>query len=712
MILSQSVHRLTLPACKGAGRTLSDHTVCILNDGKHFVQESFPALSVSCQQVYSMVLFAPSETVLRKHFVPKLPGVNVQIKTFHRTSSDAPLQTFYGHEKGVRTVAFSTDDKRIASGSADTTIRLWDVVSGAHLNTLTGHSDSVNSVVFSPNGKSIASGSSDETIRLWDAVNGTHLNTLRGHSKCVNSVAFSLDSTCIASGSNDNTIRLWDAVNGAHLNTLRGHQHSVRSVVFSPKGKHIASGSNDEVARVWKTSSGECRRRLGGLGLVGPVASVVYSPNGEHIASGYGDGSIRLWDGVHAAHSLQYTFERISRGRVTSVVFSPDSKQLASGSMDGTIQLWDTVNHTHLTTLKGHSHEVNAVVFSIDGARIASGSDDGTIRLWGVVSGAHLKTLEGHSSSVSSVAFSIDGTLAPGSLDTIRFSPKGTHIASGSQDKIHLWDAVSIPGRGLPKADDAFSYSSIYLNPVIFSPKGTLIASAHGNTIQLWDAVSGVHLQTLSGHSKEVCSVVFFHEGTRIASGSVDQTIRLWDPVSGKCIQTLEGPEGVVSVVFSPDDKLLASGYWDGTTRLWNAVSGAHIMSLKNELPATELPATLSVAFSPDATRFASTGLWSINLWDTVSGAHLKSFYSVGHADIRSIVFSSDGQQLASGSVRPGGFYHQMQLWDAVNGDRIATHGNQSGPVSTSVFSMNDHYVTREWGAVACEWCLVIALDQ
>ncbi|MFT5326598.1 MAG: serine/threonine protein kinase, partial [Planctomycetaceae bacterium] len=77
--------------------------------------------------------------------------------------------TLYGHTEPVRSVSFSPDGTRIASGSTDRTIRLWDALTGEELNSLKGHTSYVNSVSFSPDGTRIASGSSDRTIRLWDA---------------------------------------------------------------------------------------------------------------------------------------------------------------------------------------------------------------------------------------------------------------------------------------------------------------------------------------------------------------------------------------------------------------------------------------------------------------------------------------------------------------------------------------------------------------
>jgi WD40 repeat protein len=82
---------------------------------------------------------------------------------------DNEPRTLKGHIGWVLSVAFSPDGSRLASGSSDRTIKVWDTASGQELRTLKGHSSQVQSVAFSPDGSRLASGSDDQTIHVWDA---------------------------------------------------------------------------------------------------------------------------------------------------------------------------------------------------------------------------------------------------------------------------------------------------------------------------------------------------------------------------------------------------------------------------------------------------------------------------------------------------------------------------------------------------------------
>ncbi|KAF8703945.1 hypothetical protein AX14_014088 [Amanita brunnescens Koide BX004] len=160
-----------------------------------------------------------------------------------------------GHTDEVNSVAFSAVGTRIISGSNDTSVRVWDALTGAELKVLNGHTSTVNSVAFSTDGRRIVSGSLDESVRVWDALTGAELKVLNGHTGTIYCVAFSSDSTCIISGSHDHSVRVWDAFTGIELKVLNGHTSPVFSIAFSTDGTRIVSGSAaPNSVRVWDAS--------------------------------------------------------------------------------------------------------------------------------------------------------------------------------------------------------------------------------------------------------------------------------------------------------------------------------------------------------------------------------------------------------------------------------------------------------------------------
>src|SRR2546425_555088 len=203
------------------------------------------------------------------------------------------LYFYRGHSNTVEAVAWSPDGKRIASGSDDNTVQVWDATTGGKMLIYRGHSSPVWVVAWSPDGRRIASGSDDRTVQVWDAFTGAKLFTYRGHADDVHAVAWSPDGKRIASGSADGTGQVWDAADGGHVYTYSGHSLSVNAVAWSPDGKRIASGSYDQTVQVWDAANG---------GHVytyrvhsDAVNAVARSPDGKRIDSGGVDNKMTVW---------------------------------------------------------------------------------------------------------------------------------------------------------------------------------------------------------------------------------------------------------------------------------------------------------------------------------------------------------------------------------------------------------------------------------
>jgi WD40 repeat protein/serine/threonine protein kinase len=242
------------------------------------------------------------------------------------------LHTLAGHTAMVHQLAFSNQGGRLL-GIGTEGAKVWDTVTGKELlNLRTGF----GAMAFSPDDRYLATASGDYTVKLWDAATGQEIRTLRDHNWGIFSLAFSPDGRILASASADSSVRVWDVATGTEIKLpqLR-HAAIATSVAFSRDGQYLASASFDQTVKVWDTDRWQERRTF--HDPTGGVRSVAWHPDGRRLAWGGTDATIKM--GNLATGVIVHTL-RSHRSWVEGVAFSPDGQWLASASLDGTVKLW------------------------------------------------------------------------------------------------------------------------------------------------------------------------------------------------------------------------------------------------------------------------------------------------------------------------------------------------------------------------------------
>ncbi|KAG2743978.1 WD40 repeat-like protein [Suillus brevipes Sb2] len=191
------------------------------------------------------------------------------------------------HTSWVYSVCFSLDGKRLAGGSGDAKIIVWDVETGTVLATLkdNDHSRPVYTLAFSPDGLKLASGSAG--IRVWRIDNSELLVEINSQTE---NVAWSPDSQQLVSVSSDSkTLRCWNSLNGDQIDHCTSHTPFIDSIAISSDMSFITTTSDYKIVQLWtRTTEEHAFEPTTG------VESVAISPDGELPVSGDNRGKIWL----------------------------------------------------------------------------------------------------------------------------------------------------------------------------------------------------------------------------------------------------------------------------------------------------------------------------------------------------------------------------------------------------------------------------------
>ncbi|KIK90620.1 hypothetical protein PAXRUDRAFT_671944 [Paxillus rubicundulus Ve08.2h10] len=267
------------------------------------------------------------------------------IRTWRLVEEAGAVETAMKEGGVVVAVAVSSDGQWIATGGEHKTITIWNATTHEKAVELKGHFDWVRTLRFSPDSARVASGSDDWTVVVWSTATGKRLaGRLKGHAGKVYSVAFAPDGDKIASCSADD-IRIWHSHTGVLINIIF-HVGHPRSLEWTPNGQKLIAGCKDGSINVIHATDGALLAEWYGHASV--VCAIAVSPNGELFASGSWDKTIRLWNTVtrkQIGPALQHD------GDINSVAISPDGRHLASGGDDRKVRIWSLQGIIHPSIL-------------------------------------------------------------------------------------------------------------------------------------------------------------------------------------------------------------------------------------------------------------------------------------------------------------------------------------------------------------------------
>jgi WD40 repeat protein/serine/threonine protein kinase len=618
----------------------------------------------------------------------------------------------------VTAIKFSPDGEVMAVASGNF-VYLWQVNGWKPLARLKGHTGKVNSLDFSPDNRTLATGADDSTVRVWNASDGALIGTFKGHTNKVTHVAFSPGGQIIASTSLDQTVRLW-GTDGSLLTSLRGYP--AFSVVFSSSGDTFVVGYTDG-AKLYRTDD---LKEIQAFSSTDVVRQLAFSPDGNILASS--SDAWRVVDGQRIYHFGSYGDQvsfsndgqilaigkhlyRISNGNqivalkspVTersrtqniwdSAAFSPDSRLLAWGTPDGlflyTLPLGTTPetgsgSNTYIVqpgdtfwniaaqfqvkpaSLRSeNSLSCSSVPFVGQRLTIPSVDNRPAELLLGKISASNVSQLQ--------ITRALD-TQCVLATDNLYFSADGKALISGSA----VWQvdtgSVIVQSSDFPLQLSGEPERNLPSPVLVMSPVNQVLAIRSGNLIGLWDVSTGRLLRTLQGHTGPVTSLAFSPDGTMLASGSgvYELNTRIWSVADGSQIETIYG-WSAVNLWFTPDGQFIISES-EKSVRSWPLGGERLVFTL------TGVEGNLTL--SPDGTllAYATCIEWKSNTCQqketiivSVANGESNMYLKAYTKDIQDIHFSPDGQTLA---VATGNMIilHRVSDWSIVH--RLYVSGN------------------------------------
>ena len=287
----------------------------------------------------------------------------------------------------VNALAYSPDGRYLVSASGNPftneegTVVLWDAQSGAYLDRVLDTHYPVFSLAFSRDSRRIAFGSDDGELRMWDVViRGTPISW-HAHDSAIRAVDFSADNTRVVSADENGHVRVWLTEDLTPVGEWTHDEGSVLAVRFSDDGRYLAVARKGgvELLNAGSLSPIETLTLKHEGAQDSMVRAIAFNRHTTELAAGYGNGVLGVWSLLNNQPRLELEAVEDS---INSLAFNRACSRIVAGSDDDSVRIWDADSGAEYLSVHRGDADVKAVAWHPDGGAIATGSRDKALRLW------------------------------------------------------------------------------------------------------------------------------------------------------------------------------------------------------------------------------------------------------------------------------------------------------------------------------------------
>ena len=521
---------------------------------------------------------------------------------------------------------------RLASGSEDGKIRIWDLAKRKSIATLDSHVSVIRSFDYVPGTNALISGSRDKTAIVWDAQTWRSRRTVP-ILESVEAVGFLEEGRFFYSGGGTGRLRIWDVGSGQEVTEgqeVQGEGDAIVHILKNGNQGFLVSVHADQSFTFHSTTPLSVSTSSAGSVEPLPILRRVSGTHDEIIDLAF----------LTPHRSLLALATNTEDVRIVSLTASENEiSSAASASYFG----------ADIALLRGHEDIIICLSVDWSGHWLATGAKDNTARLWRIDHASKsykcYAIFTGHAESIGAVSLPSNPPPvgSPGYKSPLDHPP--TFLITGSQDRtIKCW-SVREPGSSSSSnlfLDNSLQARALYtrkahdkdINAICVSPTSTLFASAsQDRNVKIWSTEEGEVQGILRGHRRGVWSVSFApkdHPSISgdngptssnrglVLTGSGDKTIKIWSLNDYSCIRTLEGhTNSVLKVLWLPlsnssaltstnpkaTPPQIASAGGDGLVKIWDATTGEVAATLDNHTDRI-----WALAVNPDTRMIVSGG--------------------------------------------------------------------------------------------------------